>query len=115
MVVRKDLNMSPGKCAAQCCHASLMAFLSTQTADLKAAKSWFDEGQTKIIVQVENEAELLELYKQIKSDKKLEKCHYLVRDAGHTELKGQNLTVLGIGPISSEHVDKYTRKLRLYK
>lgn len=115
IVVRKDLNMSPGKAAAQCCHASLMAFLNTQSTCKKDIGVWFEDGQTKIIVSVDTEEELVELQKKIEADKLLQGRTYLVRDAGHTELKGQNLTTLGIGPCKPEHIDKYTGKLKLYK
>ena len=32
IIARKDLNMSPGKLAAQCCHASI-AFITSQLRD----------------------------------------------------------------------------------
>lgn len=115
IVLRKDLNMSPGKAAAQACHASLMAYLSTEKASKIDCADWFVQGQTKVIVQVEDETALIALHELINKDPQLKKRNYLIRDAGHTELVGQNLTALGIGPVDKEHIDPYTRKLLLYK
>lgn len=115
ILVRKDLNMSPGKAAAQCCHASLGAFMNTRDAHFREAMDWYKDGQTKIVVQVEDEPALLEIWNKIKADPELKGRSMLVRDAGHTELEGENLTTLGVGPVKEDHIDKYTRKLLLYK
>jgi PTH2 family peptidyl-tRNA hydrolase len=115
IVLRKDLNMSPGKAAAQACHASLTAYLLSEVYHRKDAEDWLKGGQTKVIVQVEDEAALIALEAKLKEDKKTMNRYALIRDAGHTELKGQNLTALGIGPIPADKIDPYTRKLLLYK
>lgn len=107
--------MSPGKAAAQACHASLSAYEKTRHYKPEEAKEWFEVGQTKIIVQVADLEAMLELASAIESDKRLYKRSHLVIDAGHTELKGNNVTALGIGPISEEIVDPITRKLLLYR
>lgn len=115
IVVRKDLNMTPGKAAAQCCHASLTSFINARGASFRETMDWFNEGQTKIIVMVDDEKQLLEIYEKVKSDKELKSRYALIRDAGHTELKGQNLTCLGIGPAKESDIDQYTGKLKLYR
>ena len=114
IVLRKDLNMSPGKAAAQACHASLSAFLRVQKHKKQDCEQWLEEGQTKVIVQVPDEETLTKLFDELVGSK-LSYSTSLIRDAGHTELKGQNLTVLGIGPVEDEKIDVYTRKLLLYK
>lgn len=116
IIVRKDLNMSPGKAAAQCCHASIGALMGAfRTAKSDADKWLYEEGQTKIILMVEDEEALLALHELVKADKLLKGRNYLVRDAGHTELKGENLTTLGIGPCTEESINKYTGELKLYR
>lgn len=115
ILVRKDLNMSPGKAAAQCCHASLGAFICTQKRHLPHVNQWLEEGQTKIILMVEDEVQLLKIHEEVSKDKDLKYRLALIRDAGHTELKGQNLTTLGVGPCNEEIIDKYTNTLKLYK
>jgi PTH2 family peptidyl-tRNA hydrolase len=112
MILRMDLGMSAGKAAAQACHASLGAYLLSTPAEQKA---WFLGGQTKIIVQVDDEEAMLELHKLLIADPKLKKRCALIKDAGHTELEGQNYTAIGCGPVDPKVIDPYTRKLKLYK
>ena len=112
IILRMDLGMSAGKAAAQACHASLGAYLLSTAAEQKA---WFAQGQTKIIVQVDDEESMLELHELLTADPKLKKRCSLILDAGHTELKGQNYTAIGVGPVDPKSIDPYTRKLKLYK
>lgn len=113
IVVRKDLEMSPGKCAAQCCHASLTSFvISTKGHSHTAVHSWFETGQTKIVVMIDDEEQLLTLRDILKE---VNIPHYLVKDEGRTELKGSNYTCLGIGPVEAKEIDQYTRSLKLYR
>ena len=44
IIARKDLNMSPGKLAAQCCHASL-AFLTSQMCDRSQMSKLYRDGE----------------------------------------------------------------------
>ena len=44
IIARKDLNMSPGKLAAQCCHASL-AFLTSQMRDRSQMSKLYRDGE----------------------------------------------------------------------
>lgn len=107
IVVRKDLNMRKGKMVAQGSHASLGAFL---TAKESVTEEWFQNGQTKICVSVDSEAELLEIFQQAKNAKL---PSVLIKDAGHTELEPGTMTAVGIGPASVEDIDKITSKLKL--
>lgn len=123
IIARKDLNMSPGKLASQVAHASLGALLSeirdTRTGttftlkEKSAAYTWLNEDFTKVVLQVNSEEELLELYRIAKS--KGMPCA-LIADDGKTEFDGvKTITCLGIGPDFNIEIDKITGNLKLYK
>ena len=106
IVVRKDLKMPSGKLGAQIAHGSLEAFLnSTKTNQ----DQWRKSGATKIILQVNSEEELLDIYQQAKQQKLA--CA-LICDAAHTFFKEPTYTVVGIGPDDSTIF--FTDNLRLY-
>jgi peptidyl-tRNA hydrolase, PTH2 family len=108
LVMRHDLKVRRGKEIAQGAHAAIGAL---KEASPKDVKQWEQEGCTKICVYVEDEAALLEL------NTKLEFALlpvYLVKDAGRTEFHGEaTYTCLGVGPASSELIDKFTKDLPL--
>jgi PTH2 family peptidyl-tRNA hydrolase len=109
IVARWDLQMPPGKLAAQVGHAAVNA---SDEASLRIHKAWKENGQTKIVLRAESEAELLELYKQAQRMKL--PCS-LIRDEGRTVFNGVlTTTCLGIGPALSTEVHKLTGHLRLY-
>ncbi len=107
IVIRNDLNMSEGKKCAQTAHASLVAYKGT---DKKIIKKWELEGQKKVVLRVDSEKEILDLYKKLKKEKI--SC-FLVEDAGLTELEPGTITALGIGPEKEEILDKITGRLKL--
>lgn len=110
IVVRADLGMSKGKLAVQVAHASVIAALEA----MKKKREWFEEwlytSQKKVVVKVNGERELLEIY-----EKAVERGlpASIVRDAGLTELPPGTLTAVGIGPAPDEEVDKITGGLKL--
>ncbi|MGC8817007.1 MAG: peptidyl-tRNA hydrolase Pth2 [Candidatus Hadarchaeum sp.] len=110
IVVRTDLEMSPGKIAAQAAHGAVGAAEAARKKRRKWFYEWFSEGQKKVVVKVKNENELLELKK--KADK-LGLPNMLVVDAGLTELAPGTVTALGIGPAPNEELDQITGKLPL--
>lgn len=109
IVVRKDLKMRQGKTAAQVAHASLAAVLKNlEHPDVKA---WLDSNFAKIVVYVNSEKELLDLYEKVKAD---DVIHSLIEDSGFTEFHGvKTFTCLAIGPHSVYKVDQYTSELPL--
>jgi peptidyl-tRNA hydrolase, PTH2 family len=107
IVLRKDLNMRKGKMIAQGAHASLSAYL---IADEKQQDAWWDQGQTKICVGVDTEAELHEIWRKAAG---AGLPTYIVRDAGRTEFKGPTYTAVAIGPADSSEIDKITGSLKL--
>ena len=62
IVIRSDLKMGKGKIAAQASHASVLAALEA----MKHNKNWYDrwmrEGMGKIVVKVNTEVYLLNLF-----------------------------------------------------
>ena len=131
IIARKDLNMSPGKLAAQVSHGS-MAFLSwfvRNNVDLDGhIDAWIDEdvlhnwieGEfTKCVLQAKNKNQLLKAKTMAEElGMKEEEDFWLIRDNCHTELEpeegGRTLTVIGFKPMDSEIIDKIGRKYHLY-
>ena len=136
IVVRKDLNMSVGKTAAQVSHASLGALLKMfNKSDIweggafpsvgthmevkfehdSFLDKWLNGIFTKICLGVKNEASLLKLYKKIQEENPNIPI-VLIEDCGLTEFNGvPTNTCIGIGPYWSDEIDEFTHKLQLLK
>mmetsp|Transcript_103169 Transcript_103169/g.300888 ORF Transcript_103169/g.300888 Transcript_103169/m.300888 type:complete len:173 (+) Transcript_103169:62-580(+) len=108
VVARRDLEMSPGKLAAQVGHGVHMAMDKTKRAQLKR---WDDDGAAIVVLEVPGFADLKRL-------KALAKQHGVraraVEDEGLTEVRSGSWTVLAVGPDESARVDLVTGQLRLY-
>jgi PTH2 family peptidyl-tRNA hydrolase len=105
------MNISPGKIAAQCSHATLACYkyLVKNVASAPLLKRWEWGGQPKIAVQVKSEEELETLQAQAMS---LGLCARIIHDAGRTQIAAGSATVLGVlGPKSV--VDQVTGHLKL--
>lgn len=111
LVVRNDLKMGKGKAAAQCSHASVMAYNQAAKKDPSLLKLWMLSGQRKVVLKTESESSLLELRREAA---KLGIMTSVVRDAGHTQVAPGSLTVMGVGPAPENLVDKATGHLKLY-
>lgn len=107
IIVRKDLKMSKGKLAVQCCHACIGALRQVEE---KIIEEWEKEGAKKVILKVKDLAELEKIEEKLKKNKI---NYFLVIDAGKTQLKKGTITCMGIGPIESKKIDKITGKLKL--
>ena len=129
IVFRKDLvngekfSISLGKVGAQCAHASTAALLNLfNKSDNKYnldfepngyLDKWLNGIFTKIVVGIDNEAKLLNLYEKIKSERPDIPCA-LITDCGITEFDGvPTNTCIGIGPFWSDEIDVFTKRLRL--
>jgi PTH2 family peptidyl-tRNA hydrolase len=72
---------------------------------------WLRESFTKITLGINSEEELLNLYKILEL---LNIPISLIQDAGHTEFHGiPTYTGIGIGPVNSDVIDKFTGNLKL--
>lgn len=125
IVIRKDLKMRKGKMIAQGSHASMAVFFNLMTDfddsgtytmklpvnNMIPMKDWIDESFTKVVVSVDSENELLELYGKAK-DAKLP-CS-IIKDEGRTEFNGvETFTAIAIGPELAENIDPITNHLPL--
>jgi len=110
IVMRSDLKMGKGKIAAQAGHAAVSAAEEARKQQPKWWKNWLDEGQCKIAVKVNSEAELLEIEDMAG---RAGLPHALITDRGLTQLEPGTVTCLAIGPAPSFEVDKITGKLAL--
>lgn len=131
IVVRKDLNMSYGKMAAQVSHASmafLISLIKTNIKDYKVEfdinknlyEQWINNEFTKVILQAKNKNHLLKaatLANEI--GLKENEDYFLIKDNCHTELTpeedGKCLTCIGFKPMDKEIIDKISKKYQLYK
>ncbi|KAJ3990443.1 peptidyl-tRNA hydrolase PTH2-domain-containing protein [Lentinula detonsa] len=93
LVVRTDLNMSTGKIAAQCSHATLACYKTLLSSNPAFLRQWERTGQTKIALKCYSEEELLTLQAQAQS---LNLCARSIQDAGRTQIAAGSRTVLGI-------------------
>ncbi|CAI5722678.1 unnamed protein product [Peronospora effusa] len=110
MCVRTDLKMGKGKIAAQCCHATLGAYKRALKRTPDAIRAWETLGQAKVCLKVDSEEEMLAL-----AEKAAEHglVHYIVIDAGRTQIAPDSKTVLSIGPAPVKAVDEISGHLKL--
>ncbi len=108
IVVRKDLQLSPGKLAVQVAHAAVECVLRSK-ADI--VEKWRREGAKKVVLKVRNLEELLK-YRELALRRGL--VTVLISDAGRTEIPAGTITCLGIGPDIEEKIDEVTGSLKLY-
>ena len=143
IIARKDLNMSPGKLAAQVAHASI-AFLTSELrnnenvsllfdlnyrAKIKLSRdvyeNWICGTFTKTICEAKNRYQL-EKAITIANELGLKEGtdYFLIKDCCLTELTpeevdengvGRVLTCIGFKPLSDEIAHKISKKFQLYK
>ncbi|OMJ29874.1 Peptidyl-tRNA hydrolase 2, mitochondrial [Smittium culicis] len=111
LVIRTDLGMTKGKVAAQCCHATLACYKSSQKKNPEILRHWEETGQAKVTLKCNSEEEMLELYQSACSQGLV--AQY-IQDAGRTQIAAGSRTVLGIGPNYTSNVDAVTGNLKLY-
>ena len=140
IIARKDLNMHPGKLAAQVAHASL-AFLSNKirykgqldgdVVDVYLSipkdvyDEWFCGVFTKTVCEAKNRNQLMKAI-TIAEELGLQegKDFFLIKDACLTDLEpeevdengqGRTLTCIGFRPLDDETAWKISKKFQLYK
>ncbi len=110
IVVRRDLKMGKGKLAVQVAHAAVSAFVEVERRKRGLAEEWLREGQKKIVLRVDSEDELLEVFKKAIA-KGLPAV--IIEDAGLTQLPPGTRTAVGIGPEDADKIDQVTGNLKL--
>jgi peptidyl-tRNA hydrolase, PTH2 family len=110
IVVRKDITMGRGKLAAQVAHAAVLAVERARLTRQDWLKLWFLTGQAKVVLRIENLAELVRLECRAQT---MGLPAARVQDSGLTQIPSGTVTCIGIGPGPEELIDKVTRHLRL--
>lgn len=140
IIARKDLNMSPGKLAAQVSHGSI-AFLSmavrkvaNQVASQKYSclveldkdlyEQWMLGAFTKCVLQAKNKNQLMKAVTIAEElGMKEGEDFFLIKDNCYTELEpeeigedgiGRTLTCIGFKPMDSEVIDQIGKKYHLW-
>ena len=113
-LVRQDLKMKAGKIAAQVAHAALGLYDDIIFGDNKyqqeALDFWVNYGQKKIVLKVPDLKVMNEALEKCKAAK-IQYC--MITDAGCTQIPPGSKTVLGIGPDTSEKINKITGTFKL--
>lgn len=110
LVVRNDLKMTKGKIAAQACHGALGAYQMAVETCPEAVVRWERTGCAKVALRVEEEAGLLGVRAAARAARL---PHYLVVDAGRTQIDPGSKTVCAVGPAPIGAIDKITGHLKL--
>jgi len=115
IVLRRDLRMGRGKAAAQAAHASCEAVFYILGSTRREWRVWLEEwrrtGQEKVVLRVDSEQELLEVYRRALG---LGLPASIIADAGRTQLPPGTRTAVAVGPAPESLVDKVTGHLKLY-
>ncbi len=110
MCVNMELKMGKGKIAAQCGHAVLGAYKIARKHCKSGLNVWERTGVAKVVVKVEQEKEMYELFAKAKEAGLVA---YIVQDAGRTQIAAGSHTVLIIGPASARRIDPICQHLKL--
>jgi len=109
LVVRKDLNMSIGKTAAQVAHAIM------RNPNLKPYEGLVDSGHICITCSIKSEQKMYNLVDKAKEAGV--PCTIQI-DSGRTEVAPNTPTVMALGPAYTEEemeaLNKLTKKLQLF-
>ena len=124
LIVRESLNMSIGKTAAQCAHASQMLLLnhfdlmqkdhcgwaSIEEKNITTIfTEWLDTSFRKVVLKAD-EKEWIKLKTQLSKEQ-----FVVVVDVGLTELAPQTETVIGIIPMRKSEAPKLIKRLQVLK
>lgn len=111
IILRKDLNMSKGKAAAQASHAAVAAAIKSRQEKPNQFSLWWRTGQKKVVLVVDSEEGLLELERKLKATGVVV---VKIDDAGRTQLPPGTTTALGVGPHAQKEVEEITSSLKLF-
>lgn len=113
-IIRGDLEMPPGKIAAQAGHAFLETYIKGMETDPTRIEEWRNGFKgIKITLVAKNLNHLL------KAKESIEKTNFpysLIVDLGYTLFDGKpTITCLGIGPAKKSEIGHITKKFQLLK
>lgn len=135
IIVRKDLNMSAGKMAAQVAHASwafaqrnLISKAEWKDTEVELSfktsfdvwNDWFNDSFTKTVCAAKNKHYLMKAVEMAKEmGLEEDKDFFLFYDHCYTELEpeedGCTLTCIGFKPLPDEVAHKISKKYQLYR
>lgn len=133
IIVRKDLNMSKGKMAAQVAHAAsaflcnfIMQNINPENYFINKIFSpaiyeyWIKKDYTKVILQAKNKNQLLKAKTLAKEFNLQEgKDFFIIHDKCYTELEPEEedkttITCIGFKPLPSAVIDQIGKKYHIY-
>lgn len=119
LIARTDLNMSPGKLAAQVGHGVQLAMRKAEgnspfDDDASDLRDWESNDYPKIVLGGEKR-DFDRLLKQASESQALSSRMVKVIDNGRTEVPVGSITVLALVPMSKETGRQWLKRLRLYK
>lgn len=114
-VIRQDLQMTPGKIAAQTGHAYLDTYLQALSESPEVCEEYHDRHGIKIAMQVKKLHHLERIHNEAKE---AGIPTALITDLGYygvsEELQGQaTVTAVGIGPAKRGQVEKILKRARV--
>ena len=117
VICRADLEMSPGKLAAQCGHAFASAHEKAKLDRPEITSAYKGTGEgTKIVMYAKSLETLVRAYRDMQ---KAGLPHHLVIDRGHKlapHFTGEPIvTALGIGPVCRDEVDTIMKRYTMVK
>jgi PTH2 family peptidyl-tRNA hydrolase len=108
IIVRKDIDMRPGKMGAQVAHAAIFA---DRGASPEIKKVWEESGERLVLVKVSSLEELIT--RKTKAELAGVKV-YVQTDAGLTDIEAGTITCIALGPDAPETIDLMVGDLKLY-
>jgi len=114
IIIRKDLELPPGKLAAQVAHAVMRTNLSFSSTIKNLPDYSYNPDCLPICIvcYVKNEAKFLNLEEKIKKSG----LPYSVQiDAGYNFVPENTPTVLCVGPALETKINPLTKRLQIYK
>lgn len=132
IIARRDLNMSPGKLAAQVSSAFLIEMIRDSwpekvqdfyqvnyRLDKDVYDNWINDGVTKVVCGARNRGKLEKAIEKAKELGMIEGVDYFpIVDACRTELTPESpqgtLTCVGFRPMEAEKIDEIGKDFHLY-
>lgn len=111
ILMRNDVKMTKGKIAAQAGHAAVNCALACKKKDSKTFDQWMNDGQAKVVLRIDSEAELFQ-FKALADSQGI--INSVICDAGRTQIEPGTYTCLGMGPAPASVLDKITGDLKLF-
>ncbi len=109
-MVRRDLKMKVGKIATNVAHAAVLSAEKSRQKDFATFYKWFESGQAKVILKVQNLEELTALRQRAEN---LSLLVVVIPDVVPTLVMTDRWICICIGPAQSILIDKITRHLKL--